>query len=123
MKATRMTSKESGVKLVRSRSEPEYLFEDMPPPTPAKAPNPFDVMQEFVAVSSEVGGLLRPVDAAKVLGIVYGTIQGYLQHANPPFEVFEYFGVKWISGRSIRARLDNTPSRGRPRVSKVKARS
>ncbi len=116
MKATRMTSAESGVKLRSSRADREYLFNDMPEPTKPKAVNHLRLMREFVAVGDEVGGLIRPVDAAKVLKLAYGTISSYMQQAKPPFEVFEFFGVKWISGRSIEDRLLKCPPRGRPRV-------
>jgi hypothetical protein len=117
MKMTRMTSKQSGVRLVSPSSDREYLFEDMPKPSKPKSPDYIHQMREFISLSQEAGGLFRPVDAAKVLKITYGTIQGYLQLQKPPFEVVDLFGVRWITGRSIEERLLHRRSAGRPKVS------
>jgi hypothetical protein len=117
MKAIGLTSKQSGVRLVPSRSDREYLFEDMPKPSKAKSTDYALQMREFAAISQEVHGLFRPVDAAKILKITRGTIGGYLQLSKSPFEVVDFFGSRWITGRSIENRLNNPRAAGRPRIS------
>lgn len=118
MKATRMTSDESGVSLSSrpgTDSDDRFLFPDMPKPTEAARPNYLVHMHSFVRVSREEGGLFRPVDAAKILGIAYGTLAGYMDQATPPVDVYYYFGVRWVSGNSIEVRINKIKLRGRPK--------
>nr|CRY97846.1 hypothetical protein [uncultured prokaryote] len=118
MKATRMTSKESGVSLSsRSCTDPDdrFLFPDMPKPIKPVRENALVTKRAFLAASIDHGGMFRPVDAAKVLGIAYGTLAGYMDQANPPVDVFEFFGVRWVSGDSIDARINKVKLRGRPK--------
>lgn len=96
-----------------SASDREYLFEDMPEPEGEPQLSPMEQLAEFRAISEELGGLVRPVDAAELLGISYSTVRSYILTGS--LEAVPYFGAEWISGRSIAGRLVRKPKPGRPR--------
>jgi len=89
----------------------EFLF-PMPEAQQVEV-TPRQAFEAFREDCERFGGLFRVPDAARVLGVVDGTIRGYI--ARSQIEAVEHFGVQWVPGAEVERRLTRPRGPGRPR--------
>jgi predicted XRE-type DNA-binding protein len=70
-------------------------------------------LTSFLTVSTEQQGLLRPSDAAGILGITPARV-GQLMDSGK-LASWEFFGNRYVSASHVAARVTCRPASGRPR--------
>jgi hypothetical protein len=92
----------------------EYLFDEkeMPRAIEPEKLSPLEHLQAFRHSFIEHGGLIRPTDAADLLGIAYSTVATYM--ATGTLQTVEFFGVRWITGNAVENRIKKPGKIGRP---------